>query len=422
MGGQRQVRQPRRDGLRFVARRHAIEIALRQRRRVEEVRRREIREADVVHLRAAGSGRGAVRLSPSLTSPETLTNLPCAPELGTSLLVRTYGALNGSGNALKANPKLSSIVSPRSSAPDAKNGLRVLDGQVARLVVVERLHPGLEPDRVAGRRRADRRRAARAVLVRAVEAVEPVEQRVSLENAGSLVMMLIVPASASEPYSSVPAPLTISMRLIASGEMRPTSAPCRSVAWRAVLSRSPSTSTSSRVESSPRSRGRTPNGPLPTGVMLATLVSASPVDSVLACSIEPRVMVSTCSGIWRVSRSERAAVTLTCGAEARRARAARARRRRIGAARSRPCAPLRRSRACVTMTRYVPRHGRVDLKPAVRAGIGLGFLARGDAAQHDVAARQRGASHVGHDAADGGGEDGSGRKYGRQEHNDTLNR
>ena len=97
-------------------------------------------------------------------------------------------------------------------------------------------------------------------------------------------MMLMVPARASEPYISVPAPFTTSMRLMASGDTRPTSAPVRSVACRAVFRRSPSTSTSRRVESRPRSRGRTPNGPFPTGVMFAAIVSASPVDDVLVCS------------------------------------------------------------------------------------------------------------------------------------------
>jgi len=101
------------------------------------------------------------------------------------------------------------------------------------------------------------------------------------------------------------------MRLIASGEIRPTSAPVRSVACRAVLRRSPSTSTSSLVESRPRRRGRTPKGPLPTGVMLAVFDSASPVESGLISSTACLVIVWTCSGIRRVSRSARAAVTLT---------------------------------------------------------------------------------------------------------------
>src|SRR5687767_710163 len=66
-----------------------------------------------------------------------------------------------------------------------------------------------------------------------------------------------------------------------------------------------------RVESSPRSRGRTPNGPFPTGVMFATEARASPVESGLVCAMAAPVSVSTWSGIVRISRSDRAAVTLT---------------------------------------------------------------------------------------------------------------
>ena len=66
-----------------------------------------------------------------------------------------------------------------------------------------------------------------------------------------------------------------------------------------------------RVESSPRRRGRTPNGPLPTGVMFTAPASASPVESGLVCATASPLRVSTCRGISRISRSPRAAVTLT---------------------------------------------------------------------------------------------------------------
>jgi hypothetical protein len=66
-----------------------------------------------------------------------------------------------------------------------------------------------------------------------------------------------------------------------------------------------------RVESSPRSLGRTPNGPLPTCVTFGAVARASPVDSGLACAIAAPVSESTCSGMRRISRSARAAVTLT---------------------------------------------------------------------------------------------------------------
>ena len=49
VGGHRQVGQPRRHRLRFVARGHTIEVALRKRRRVEEVRLLKIREPDFIH-------------------------------------------------------------------------------------------------------------------------------------------------------------------------------------------------------------------------------------------------------------------------------------------------------------------------------------------------------------------------------------
>ena len=49
-------------------------------------------------------------------------NLPSAWELRTSLSVLTYGALNGSGKALKAKPKLVSMVSTCRKVPAAKNG------------------------------------------------------------------------------------------------------------------------------------------------------------------------------------------------------------------------------------------------------------------------------------------------------------
>jgi hypothetical protein len=49
VGVHRQVRQPGRDGLRFVSSGHAIEPAVRKRCRVEEVRLRKVSEADVFH-------------------------------------------------------------------------------------------------------------------------------------------------------------------------------------------------------------------------------------------------------------------------------------------------------------------------------------------------------------------------------------
>ena len=47
----------------------------------------------------------------SATTPLALRLLPLAPDVGMTADVRAYGALNGSGNALKLKPKLSSMVS-----------------------------------------------------------------------------------------------------------------------------------------------------------------------------------------------------------------------------------------------------------------------------------------------------------------------
>ena len=62
-------------------------------------------------IRRRGSRTRTDRRWPTLMLPVTLTAFPRARELSTSLSVRTYGALNGSGKALNRNPKLSSIVS-----------------------------------------------------------------------------------------------------------------------------------------------------------------------------------------------------------------------------------------------------------------------------------------------------------------------
>ena len=45
--------------------------------------------------------------------------LPCAAENGMTVEVRVKGALNGSGNALKLKPKLSSMVSACVSVPSS---------------------------------------------------------------------------------------------------------------------------------------------------------------------------------------------------------------------------------------------------------------------------------------------------------------
>ena len=70
------------------------------------------------------------------------------------------------------------------------------------------------------------------------------------------------------------------------------------------------------------------------------------------------------------------------------------------------------------------RAGRahVDLKSAVRAGVRLGLLSGRDSAHDDVTVGQRSTRDVGHHATDRGSKGRNGRKYGRQEYKDTLNR
>ena len=60
--------------------------------------------------------------------------LPRAEEKGMTALVRVKGALNGSGNALNAKPKLSSIVSACFRTPLSKN--RVVLSRAPRVPAV----------------------------------------------------------------------------------------------------------------------------------------------------------------------------------------------------------------------------------------------------------------------------------------------
>ena len=83
------------------------------------------------------------------------------------------------------------------------------------------------------------------------------------------------------------------------------------MAVRALLSRSPSTSTRTRVESSPRSRGRTWKGPSPTGVIPGNSIIASPVEVGIRSWSWASLIDSARSGISSVSRALRAAVTIT---------------------------------------------------------------------------------------------------------------
>ena len=79
---------------------------------------------------------------------------------------------------------------------------------------------------------------------------------------------------------------------MASGEISPTSAcPIRCLTRRVEALTVDQHQQARGVQTS-QSRGRTPNGPLPTGVMFATDESASPVDSEFPWRTASDVMVS----------------------------------------------------------------------------------------------------------------------------------
>ena len=156
--GQRQVGQPRRDGLRLVARRHLVEVAVRQRRGVEEVRAARNRGSRRPPCAGAGSARAAGGCRRAAPARRRSRSCPCACEFGTVLSVRTYGALNGSGNALNVKPKLSSMVSAAIELARREERPRVFDVEVAGRVVVVVLGAGLHAERhsAARSRRASR--------------------------------------------------------------------------------------------------------------------------------------------------------------------------------------------------------------------------------------------------------------------------
>ena len=145
VAGHRHARQPRTERLGLVARGDAVEVAERQRRRVEEVRVLEVREADVLHARALVARAGTCVRARATRCPVALKNPPFACELGISVSVRTYGALNGSGNALKLKPER--VVDRVATVERAgrEQRVRVLDVELAR----------------AGTDRSDRHRPAR---------------------------------------------------------------------------------------------------------------------------------------------------------------------------------------------------------------------------------------------------------------------
>ncbi len=176
---QRQVGEPRRHRLRLVARRDLVEVALGQRRRVEEVRRREVRKADVLDTPAL----------PAHAHPSSVAELEEAggvDEVALGLRVRdgVVGAhvrcVEGVGEGVEREAE---VVVDGVGLVDAARGeerARVFDVELAGRVVAVVLGAGLHPDGVAGRGCAHGHAAAAAVFVRAVVgvgAVDPLHRR-----------------------------------------------------------------------------------------------------------------------------------------------------------------------------------------------------------------------------------------------------
>lgn len=189
------------------------------------------------------------------------------------------------------------------------------------------------------------------------------------------------------------------------GSMRPTSVPARSVAVRALLSRSPSTRISSRVESSPRRRGRIANGPEPTAVIPGASSNASPVDEGARwtiCSVE---MVSVRTGTSSVSRSLRVAVTVA----GRRPEDERQLERVCGVAHRHGPRVLREAVEADGEPVDANRQG-TETEAAVLVGRDRVFGARGDVVEHHLRAGQ------GHARGVGCGSNDVGRQGRRGEH------
>ena len=171
---QRQVGQPGRDRLRLVAGRHAVEVAVRQRRRVEEIRGGEIREADVFH---------PAPLVPHADRPP-LADLDAAgdvDEVPARLRVEHLVV----GAHVRRVERIGERVEPEAEVVVDRVGLvqharrkqrtRVLRVEVAGLVIVVVFGPRLDAHGEARRGDPDGPRATHAVLVGAVEAVEAVQ-------------------------------------------------------------------------------------------------------------------------------------------------------------------------------------------------------------------------------------------------------
>ena len=173
--GHREVGEPRRDRLRLVARRHAIEIALRQRRRIEEIRRRKVRKAGVVDppLLVAQLQRPPVTQRDQRRGVDERGVRLRVGHLAIGAHVRRVERI-GKRVEVEAEVRIDGVRAGERAVVEQRP--RVFDVERAGLVVVVLLRPALDPHRVLGRGDAERQCPAPPHLVRAVVAVETVDQ------------------------------------------------------------------------------------------------------------------------------------------------------------------------------------------------------------------------------------------------------
>ena len=175
MGRQREIGEPGRDGLRFVARRNAVEVAVRQRGVVEEVRLLEVGEAHVCHAAAlvADAQRAAVT---ELDQRRGVDELAFRLRVQDFVIGADVGRVEWVGEGLESKTEVGVDGVDLLQRAIGEVGPRVFDVELSGLVVVVILGAGLHAERESRRRRTERRGAAHARLVRAVEAVEAVNQ------------------------------------------------------------------------------------------------------------------------------------------------------------------------------------------------------------------------------------------------------
>ena len=155
--------------------------------------------------------------------------------------------------------------------------------------------------------------------------------------------------------------------------------------------------------------------------MLATVVSASPVESVLSCSIDALVIVSTCSGNLPCLPLGARGSHAHLGVEPAQFELNRHVDHRFG--RLNHDGARRLGEPWPGDDDEVRAGGRrVELESAVRAGIRRRLLPGGHAAQHDMTVGQRRTGDIRHNAANAGGKDRCGRQNGRNEYRQALNR